>query len=428
MSGLRRFLPNLNKNVWYVLISSAVIGFSIEGGVTTVLFNLLLLRLDYGPEFIGILASVGNTIFGLGAIVGGFICLRWGAQRTMLLGMLIATLGLSLILIAPAFEGSARSALFIGISSLRSTGVTLILVAATPYLIAFTSGSDRNTAFSLDSAAYGIAAFSGAWLGGRIPQFLAGRLGQTLDQPDPYRYAFVVVLMGMVVGIVAVSRMEQAPVDDLPDSSSQRSLLREMSRPLLAAVTIFTLVSFLGGLGMSVTHTFGNVYLDDVLNVPTATIGSFSSAGNLGGVITVLLLPSLLARWTLFRATFFSYLVMGLVVIALAFSNSWQLAATSLMGSIALINMRFTTFRIYSMEPIPVRFQSLVSGILGAGGGLGFGVSAFVGGFLIERIGYNQLFLLGGSLIILTALILGFYELTKQTSSPLAPASSVEKW
>ena len=58
------------------------------------------------------------------------------------------------------------------------------------------------------------------------------------------------------------------------------------------------------------------------------------------------------------------------------------------------------------------------SGILGAGVGLGFGISAFVGGFLIERIGYTQLFLLGGCLILLPALIIGLYELNKPARSP----------
>ena len=84
--SLSRLQPNLqlNRNVWYVLFTSAVVGFAVEGGIYSVLFNIYLLRLDYGTDFIGVVNSVGHFSYAIAALLAGVAGQRWGVRRIML--------------------------------------------------------------------------------------------------------------------------------------------------------------------------------------------------------------------------------------------------------------------------------------------------------------------------------------------------------
>ena len=72
-----------NRDVWLVLITWALMGFAYTG-VFLVLFNLYLLRLGYGPEFVGIVNGVG-LIAALVSLPAGALGKRWGSRRLLCL-------------------------------------------------------------------------------------------------------------------------------------------------------------------------------------------------------------------------------------------------------------------------------------------------------------------------------------------------------
>ena len=52
-----------NRYVRLFLVSATLFGFAVFGGIYPILLNLYLLRLGYGPEFIGLLdASVCSAL------------------------------------------------------------------------------------------------------------------------------------------------------------------------------------------------------------------------------------------------------------------------------------------------------------------------------------------------------------------------------
>jgi hypothetical protein len=62
-----------SRDVRLVLITAALLGFTVFGGIYPVLLNLYLLRLGYGPKFIGLVNAALNLAF------SGF-CLPAGAR------------------------------------------------------------------------------------------------------------------------------------------------------------------------------------------------------------------------------------------------------------------------------------------------------------------------------------------------------------
>ena len=66
-------LRGSHRNVRLLLTNSALMGFAIDGGIYSVIFNLYLLRLNFGPEFVGQVNSVANLVFAIGSLTAGVV-------------------------------------------------------------------------------------------------------------------------------------------------------------------------------------------------------------------------------------------------------------------------------------------------------------------------------------------------------------------
>ncbi len=79
-------LRGLHRNVRLYFVATALLGFSIDGGIYSVVFNLYLVRLGYGPEFIGVVNSVGLLVFALSSLPAGALGAGWAIGRWLLRG------------------------------------------------------------------------------------------------------------------------------------------------------------------------------------------------------------------------------------------------------------------------------------------------------------------------------------------------------
>ena len=108
-SGYLRAMRLFSRDVRLFLLSSALIGFCWKG-IYAVLFNLYLLRLGYGPRFIGIANAVPTLTYGLACLPAGVLGGRWGVRRSMTLGVVIVAVGLALPPCAEWLPASVRAA------------------------------------------------------------------------------------------------------------------------------------------------------------------------------------------------------------------------------------------------------------------------------------------------------------------------------
>lgn len=96
LQALRRF----NENTRRIVISYVFVLFA-NFGIYGVVFNLYLLRLGYGSEFVGIVNSIRLLNMALLALPAGWIGRRIGTRTAMLVGLLVSLVGLVAI---PASE------------------------------------------------------------------------------------------------------------------------------------------------------------------------------------------------------------------------------------------------------------------------------------------------------------------------------------
>ena len=85
----------LSRDVRLYLITAALVGFCYMG-IYVVLFNFYLLRLGYGPEFIGLVSSASSLAYALSSFPAAALSRRWGIRRTTIAGVSLIVAGLGL--------------------------------------------------------------------------------------------------------------------------------------------------------------------------------------------------------------------------------------------------------------------------------------------------------------------------------------------
>lgn len=402
---VRQFGRNIH---WYLLIA-ALLGFTYDGGIYSVIFNLYLLRLGLGPETVGQVNSLGMLAFALSAFPAGALGQWWGSRSIMLLGCAIMFVGSVwtplAALTAPAWQLWGLNIAYI----LLNVGLALFYVNSTPYLTYTTATEARNYIFSVQSAVISLAGFAGGLLAGFMPGYFASTGGYDLAEATPYRYPLLLAAALVGLGGLAMFKLEEAT--PRPDKGAG---LKESATPIGAwaifwLIAILALVRFLIVSGSSVVMTFFNVYLDAGLATPTATIGIIIAAGRLVAVPAALLTPLLVHRLGNAQVTLVSSLALALFLLPVALSSHWVVAGLGYIGTIALTSIRYPAFTVYTMAVTPLGWRSTVSGAGEMAAGLSFACIALVGGYLITLYGFPTLFLSGMLLSISGAAVLWLF-------------------
>ena len=77
-----------DRNIHLFLVTALLVGITFDGGIYSVIFNLFLLRLDYGPETVGQINSAGLLAFALFSLPVGLLGKRWGSRKMMIIAMI----------------------------------------------------------------------------------------------------------------------------------------------------------------------------------------------------------------------------------------------------------------------------------------------------------------------------------------------------
>ncbi|MCW5848510.1 MAG: MFS transporter [Anaerolineae bacterium] len=380
-----------NRTLILYLAGIGCVGFTVDGGIYAVIFNLFLLRLGYGPDFIGLVSALGLLVFTLVSIPAGLLGARKGTRRMMRLGILIMMVAAGLGPLAEFVPDSARSGWLIAVFIGLNLGVATFFVNAPPYLMASIPADQRERFFSRQVALWSIAAFAGSLAGGLIPGLIAPYLGVGLDSPTPFRYPLFLASVALLPGLLAVSALRD--VSGLPSPDRERvEDTGPTPRRLLVTLALVRMLQ-VGGIAASVP--FFNVYMDSALHVPTAQIGLLTSLGRLLSAPTALLTPVLTARLGATRTVFWSSLVNAVANLPMAFLPHPLVGGLSFIGVTSISSIRYASFLTFSMSVVSARARSALSGISEMASGVCFTLISLGGGQIIARYGFPPLFIMG---------------------------------
>lgn len=415
-------LRHFNRDVRVLLTIAALIGFTIFGGIYTVLLNLYLLRLGYDSTFIGKVNAIGLLAFATAALPAGTLGSRWGMRRAMIAGLFLAAAGYGLLPAGELVQGAWRDSWLLATYLLAMLGLVVYVVNATPFLTGATTPSERSHAFAVQAALWPLAGFAGSLCGGLLPEVVVAILGVGSDDPAAYRYPLL-----FAAALLLPAALLLLSVHDVSGERFQADTKVSASPRALIVMMSFVVLLQVGSEGAA--RTFFNVYLDDGLQLPTAQIGALVAVGQLLAVPMALATPALIARWGADRIIMLGALGMAISLVPLALIAHWLMASFSFMSLIVLASVARPATMVYQMELIPPGWRAAMSGATTLAVGLSWAGIAWGGGYVIAALGYRSLFLASAGLTAAGVLLFWVcFRLPRSGRTPRAWLARIGIW
>jgi MFS family permease len=409
-------LRQLDRDVWLYLFVWATIGFAYSG-VYLVLFNLYLVRLGYGHEFVGVVNGVGLVAMALFSVPAGTLGRRWGTRRMMIAGMALMTIGFVAVPLAELVPLSLRSAWFVMMWCLVSFSAPLFTVNSAPFLMAVTGPEERDYAFSLQGAVFAFAGFGGGLVAGLLPGFIARALTLSLDKPAPFRYGLFLAGAAYIVGFLVLLATRKG--DGVQERVKGVASGADRTIPL-ALISIMAIVMVLRATGEWAPNVYFNVYMDIGLDASTVLIGSFVAVARLGSGVAALLMPVLVGLWGKERVIGWGTIGGAVCLLPMVFVPQWGAAGIGFVGAIALSALVVTAYYVYGQELVTPNWQAVMSGAIWMGGGVGGALILIAGGRIITAYGFSSLFLTAAVLTTLGGvLFLSYFRMPRREIAQL---------
>jgi len=408
----RRAFGMFSRDARLYLASAVIMGFTIFGGIYSLLMNLYLLRLGYGPEFIGLVNAVALLGWAVACLPAGWAGRRWGSRRSMVAGLAFAMAGYLLVPLCEIIpRGTAREAWIVASYLMGNVAIALYDVNSQPFLTAVSTPVERDHLFSLQAAIWPLAGFVGSLCGGVLPALFGRLLGTSTDSPAPYRYPLIIAALALLLGVWAIFATRDDRGSAVPDAQAGPApaplahALRHVPRFL---IPLLGFVMLLQGSGEGAARTFFNVYLDSSLHEPTARIGLLMAFGQLVAAPAALLMPVAARFWGHRRVFTWGTVGIAAGLLPLALVANWAVAGLGYMVVIALVSLTRPAISVYLMEIMPPEKRTTMSGVYTMAMGLSWSAVALGGSRLITSRGYPALFLAGAALTLASAAAFAF--------------------
>jgi MFS family permease len=401
MYNIAAYLQKLklfSRDVRLYLITVALIGFTMNG-IWAVLFNLYLLRLEYTPEFIGLVHATSMLAFSIFCVPAGTLGTRWGGRHVLIMSTIMLTIGNGLLPLAEFIPAPWQAGWLLATSAFTRFGLAAYYVNSMPFVMGVTRSEERNHAFSMQVALEPLAGFAGSLIGGTLPEVFAAVLHTSLEEPASFRYPLLINALLFIPGVLALLFTGKGQIEQTPGERTEAGRAPYILIALIAVAVALRLA------GRMTVVTFFNVYLDAGLHISTALIGVLAAIGKLLSVPAALITPLLIERWGKERAIILGSFGIALSILPLALVPHWSAAGVGFIGVTALFSVTSAPIRVYSQEIVSPEWRAMMSAALTMGAGLSASAMAFGGGYMITSLGYSSVFLAGAGLTTLGGLI-----------------------
>ncbi len=414
-----REFGRFQRNARLYLVSNALVG--ISTGILLVLYNLYLVSLGYGTDFIGLVLFMGTIGAGVAIFPAGICVDRFGGKIVLILNYL--TFG-----VAGAGQILFRQPLPLLASGFVAGVITAFaLVVNAPFLTANSTAEERSHLFSLNIVLQLGTTVLGEVLGGAlpvwfrtIPQLMAplpAQLGWLLaSQHEPRSYQLALLFAGLLavpslVPLFLLSDDRPASVLPQPTSFVQNIFVRlstwrrevQLQKVLFSPFFTLLLVQILVGLGAGLFIPYFNVYFVQHLKASSALFGVIDGGANAMNAVLTLVAPWLAMRIGKVKTVTVTRLLGIPLLLAIGLTNLLPLAAILYLFRQGTTDMAMGVFQVYSMEAVPPQRRGLANSSYQAGMQVAWAATTPLGGLLIARMGYLPVFI-GGAILYMLAI------------------------
>ncbi len=386
-------------------------------GIQALLKILYVLRLGYGPQYLGLFNASGAVGYMTMSLPSGALGDRYGSTRVMFCGALVASAGMILLPMTESLPTWLQYAWPILSQMIISGGYAMFSINLVPALMALTSDENRNSAYAFSSALRSLGTFVGTVFGGLLPGIFALLIDQDLNATGPYRLALWFGAAICLTALLPLARIKEAePVRYDPRTATQGAF------PITSVGLLVLYVCFSQAAGAT-CQSFCSAYMDTELQISPLAIGIIMGAGQFAAIFAPMLGPRLARRHGNGRLLMMVTFGSAASILPLVLIPHWIGAGLGQFGVVALAAVWMPAFQVYQMEVVERRWRSLAYAAVSMAMGLSFALVSFTGGFVVTGWGYPSLFLMGLGLSAIGATMM--WGLLKRPAFALATRRAI---
>ncbi len=365
----------IQKDAWNYLIGNFFAGFGFTG--FTLLFNLYLKSSGMGEGSIGNILSVGTYATVLMIFPAAFFIKRMPIKPVMIIVPVIMSLGYSI-----AIQAETLRTIMSGIALAGFAGAFNSVIGG-PLLMQSSEEKERTHLFSINHAVMLLSGITGNLVAGSIPDLM---LEMGIETSSGYKAAIFIHLVLAVFSVFFYSKIKVRNIivsDDEPDAKKKHRL--KTPKKLLMKLVIPPMVV---GLGAGMTIPFLNLYFRTRFDLSANNIGMLFALAQFFTIGGALAAPLIAAKLGKIRSVILSQVLSLPFLLILGVSQYLPLAVTAFLIRNAFMNMSAPISTNFSMEAVHPDDRSITSGLLTLSWLFTWGITANIGGYLIEHTGY----------------------------------------
>ena len=367
------------------------LGFGMVGVDRYIIYPLFpLISKDLGLNYnhLGMISAVLALTWGIAAIFAGRWSDRYGEKAVLVPSVII----FSVLVMVSGFAASLASLLIIR---------ALMGVAEGAYVPASVIAVTRAADPTRIGLAIGLQQMASALMGPGLTPILATQLLQVV--PSWHWVFAVVAIPGFILAYLIAKVLKSAPVASRATTAGAQSdadgkaSWSELWGYRNIRINAIAMVCWLSGV-MSLATLLPS-YFTDHLHLSLTQMGSVLSAAGLGGVIGVLVLPTLSDRMSRKLLIVFSSFVQLVILWFFARTGAEPVAlfALVLVNSFFAAGVIAVTMGPMTSSSVPDRLASSATGlVIGCGEIFGGAAAPFVAGMLMQQYGIDRLPLFAG--------------------------------
>jgi MFS family permease len=388
-SKLRRFNPNARKYLLFVFLTT------LNAGIYGVIFNLYILRLGFGEDFLGLILSISATSMGLFSIPAAFVCDRLGRKRTLLLSSVLSAISLFFLYNTTTPELLVLFSLASGMAS------ALGLVTGSTFLLENSTKEERMYLFSMSSLIYTFSLLSGNMLGGFLPDILADLISAQSGSAISYRLTLYVSLVATMASLLPLAYVAEKNSEENNGIRGQLNIYRSIFKSKV--IRQMTLFYCLYGVGWGTSLPYFNVYFDTVLGASANQIGIFFSVSQIFMILGYFLVPVLTERTGKVRLVSIVQILSIPFLLMFVLTNNLLIAVVGFVMRYMLMNMANPILNSFKLEIVQPEERSMINSIMWMACYTFVGIGNYAGGLMMAKGDSRMPFMVTGLFYAATA-------------------------
>lgn len=388
-SKLRRFSPNARKYLLFVFLTT------LNAGIYGVIFNLYILRLGFGEDFLGLILSISATSMGLFSIPAAFVCDRLGRKRTLLLSSVLSAISLFFLYNTTTPELLVLFSLASGMAS------ALGLVTGSTFLLENSTKEERMYLFSMSSLIYTFSLLSGNMLGGFLPDILADLISAQSGSAISYRLTLYVSLVATVASLLPLAYVAEKNSEENNGIRGQLNIYRSIFKSKV--IRQMTLFYCLYGIGWGTSLPYFNVYFDTVLGASANQIGIIFSVSQVFMILGYFLVPVLTERTGKVRLVAIVQILSIPFLLMFVLTNNLLIAVVGFVMRYMIMNMANPILNSFKLEIVQPEERSMINSIMWMACYTFVGIGNYVGGLMMAKGDSRMPFMVTGLFYAATA-------------------------